>query len=487
MQLRDYQQALAEDIRNAYRAGRKAPLAVAPTGAGKTVLFSFIARGAAAKGKTVWILVHRQELLDQTARTLREVGVTHGLIAAGRTPNPLEPVQVAGVQTLVRRKVTRAPDLIILDECHHAIAGSWRKIIATYPNARLLGVTATPERLDGKGLGDIFDAMVRGPEVRDLIRQGYLCPPVYYAPPCQLDMRGVHSRGGDFARDEVTAKVDKPTITGDAVEHYRRICPGQPAIAFCASIRHAEHVADTFKVAGFRAGVIDGTMTADERRDRVRALGDGRLHVMTSCEIVSEGFDLPVCSAAILLRPTQSLSLHLQQIGRVLRVAPNKPRAYILDHVGNLHRHGLAEDIRDWSLEGDAGRRKAKEKPTIPVRQCPECYCCHPPAPDCPQCGHTYEIQAREIEQVAGTLQIASDIIDEHRRRCHCGNVHSRWDATCPACGQVLDARKLAKREQGQAQTYADLVRIGNARGYKNPAAWARYILAARQKRRASA
>jgi superfamily II DNA or RNA helicase len=300
-------------------------------------------------------------------------------------------------------------------------------------------------------------------------------------------MRGVHSRGGDFARDEVTAKVDKPTITGDAVEHYRRICPGQPAIAFCASIRHAEHVADAFKAAGFRSAVLDGTMTPDERRDRVRALGDGRLHVMTSCEIVSEGFDLPVCSAAILLRPTQSLSLHLQQIGRVLRVSPNKPRAYILDHVGNIARHGMAEDIRDWSLEGDAGRRKVKDKPTIPVRQCPACYCCHPPAPDCPQCGHTYEVQAREIEQVAGTLQIAGDIIDEHRRRCQCGNVHSRWDATCPACGQVLDARKVAKREQGQAQTYADLVRIGNARGYKNPSAWARYILAARQRRMASA
>lgn len=482
MQLRDYQQTLTEDIRQAYRDGYKSPLLVLGTGGGKTVLFSFVAHGASMKGRTVWIVVHRQELLDQASRTLTEVGVRHGLIAADRTPNPFERVQVAGVQTLVRRKITRPPDLIIIDEAHHCAAGTYIKIMDAYPNAMRLGVTATPERLDGKGLGDFFDIMIRGPEVRDLIQRGFLCPPIYYDPPKELDMSGVSVRGGDFAINEVASRVDKPRITGDAVEHYRRICSGQPAIAFCASIKHAEHVAEAFRAAGYRSAVLDGKMSNDVRRDRVLALGDGRLHVLATCEIVSEGFDLPVCSAAILLRPTQSLGLHLQQIGRVLRMAPNKPRAYIIDHVGNIARHGLAEDSREWSLLGRKDREKRQaEKPPVEVRQCPGCYCCHEPAPTCPSCGHEYVTKSREIEQVAGNLTVHGGILDEKHRQCQCGHVHSRWDPACPKCGHVHDPVQTRKREQGKAQTFDELVKLGRDRNYKKPEIWARHILQSRQ------
>lgn len=486
MQLRDYQSDLAHSIRLSLRTGRKAPLVVAPTGSGKTVLFSYIADGAGRKGKRVMILVHRQELLDQTSRTLREFDVQHGMIAAGRMPDPFQHVQLAAVQTVIRRPVAHEPDIIVVDEAHHATAGSWKKVIERFPRAVLLGFTATPERLDGKGLADIFDDLIRGPEVRDLIQRGFLCPPVYFAPPNGLDLGGVHTSMGDFAKDEVNAKVDKPTITGDAVEHYRRICHAQPAIAFCASIKHAEHVAEAFRAAGYRAAALDGTLTTEERRDRVRALGDGRLHVMTSCEIVSEGFDLPVCSAAILLRPTKSLALHLQQIGRVLRVAPNKPRAIILDHVGNLHRHGLAEDVREWSLEG-ANVRKAKKQdgPEVQVRQCPECFACHPPAPRCPECGHTYIAREREIEQVNGTLTQIGGLVDERHRQCPgCQHVHSRWDASCPRCGHIHDLARARRKEQRRADTYEELVQLGRRRGYKRPEIWARHVFQSRQSKR---
>ncbi len=453
--LRDYQADCIGGIRDAYRAGRRSPLLVSPTGSGKTVMFAYIANGTSRKGNRVLILVHRQELVDQTVRTLHAFGVDHGVIAAGRSPDRTHAVQVGSVQTVVRRLEFFRPDLIIIDEAHHGTAGSWRKVIDANPQARILGVTATPERLDGRGLGEVFDELIRGPEVAWLIDNGHLSRPVYYAPPQAVNLAGLHIRGGDFAKDELAKAMDNKAITGDAVEHYARICRGAPAVAFCASVAHAQHVSEQFQAAGFRADVLDGTLDRDTRRDRVKALGDGRLHVLTSCEIINEGFDLPIVAAAILLRPTMSLGLHLQQIGRVLRPAPGKDRAVILDHVGNLARHGFAEDERDWSLEGRKRkkRKKADDEEDINVRQCPGCYCCHAPAPTCPECGHVYEVKAREIEVIDGTLEEIN----------------------------VEAMRRERKREQASAQTLEDLIAVGRSRGYNRPEAWARHIWHARQ------
>ena len=453
--LRDYQQGCIGDIRQAYRAGRRSPLLVSPTGSGKTVMFAYISDGTSRKGNRVLILVHRQELVDQTTKTLNAFGVGHGVIAAGRSPDRTHLVQVGSVQTVVRRLEFFRPDLIIIDEAHHGTAGSWRKVIDANPQARILGVTATPERLDGKGLRDVFDILIRGPEVSWLVEQGHLSRPKYFAPPQAANLGALHMRGGDFAREDLAAAMDQKAIIGDAVEHYARICPGAPAVAFCVSIAHAQHVAEQFQAAGFRASVLDGTLEKDDRRDRVKALADGRLHVLTSCEIINEGFDLPMVTAAILLRPTMSLGLHLQQIGRVLRPAPGKDRAIILDHVGNLGRHGFTEDEREWSLEGRAKKkkRKADDEPDVSVRQCPTCFCCHSPRPTCPECGHVYELKTREIEHIEGTLEE----ID------------------------VEAMRRAKKQEQATAQTYEDLVAIGRSRGYLRPEGWARHIWAARQ------
>lgn len=458
MHLRPYQQDIDAAIRDALRAGKRRPLVVSPTGSGKTVIFSHIAGGAGRKGKRVWILVHRQELIDQTSRTMRDFGVPHGIIAAGWPVDPLPHVQIVSVQTVVRRvSGLIPPDVIIVDECHHAAAGTWAKILGAFPKAVVLGFTATPERLDGKGLVDAFDDIIRGPEVAWLIENGFLCQPVYYAPPNQLNLDGLHVRGGDFARDETAELMDKPMITGDAVQHYRRLCPGAPAVAFCASVAHAEHVAQAFNAAGFTAATLDGTLDRIERRRRVNSLKDGSLRVLTSCEIISEGFDIPVVTAAILLRPTKSLGMHLQQIGRVLRPAPGKSRAIILDHVGNCLRHGLAEEVREWSLDGRPKKKKASDDDDAPpVRQCPKCYACHVPAPVCPECGHTYEIKVRKLEQQDGELV----------------ELNAEWMA------------KQRKQEQGRAQSFEDLVEIGKARGYRNAVFWAKRVWNARQQRR---
>jgi superfamily II DNA or RNA helicase len=452
--LRDYQETLVDSVRDSFRTGKKSPLVVSPTGSGKTVLFAYISDRTAAKGNKVLILVHRQELVDQTTKTLRAFGVDHGVIAAGRTPERWRSVQVASVQTLVRRLDDFRPDLIVIDEAHHGTAGSWRKVIDHNPQARVLGVTATPERLDGKGLGEVFDDLLRGPEVSWLIDNGHLSRPKYYAPPQHVDRSSLPRVRGEIDLRAAAAAMDKKSITGDAVEHYRRICPGAPAVAFCASINHAENVAEQFSAAGFPWRVMDGNMDKEERRLVVRMLGDGRLCGISSCEIVNEGFDLPVVSAAILLRHTESLGLHLQQIGRVLRVSEGKKNAFILDHVGNLARHGFAEDVRDWSLEGRKSKKKSKDdEPSVNVRQCPSCYACHPPEPKCPECGHVYEVKTREIEVIDGQLEE----ID-------------------------VDAIRRAKKiEQGRAETLEDLIAVGVARGYKNPKAWAIHVFNARQ------
>jgi superfamily II DNA or RNA helicase len=483
IQLRQYQQSLIADIGAAYRRGAKSVLGVAPTASGKTVMFSYIAQGLQRRGKRAVILVHRQELVEQTHRMLQKFDVPHGIIQSQRGMDLSHPIHVASIQTLARRlSIVPTPDLLIMDEAHHATSTTWTKVLHHYPTARVLGVTATPERLDGKGLCQHFEQLVLGPSVTDLIQQGYLSRPVYYAPP-GIDMQGAGIRAGDFKREEAESRADKPTITGDAITHYRNLCNGKPSIAFCVSVRHAEHVAAGFREAGFRASVIEGSLSDADRRERIRDLGNGRLHVLTSCEILGEGVDIPVVEAAILLRPTASLALHLQQIGRVLRVCPGKEHSIILDHAGNTSRHGLAEDHREWSLLGAAERkRREAELKTVKYRQCPKCYAVHAPLPVCPECGWEYILKPREVEQVDGELVS----IGGWQQCTGCGHAHSDRDASCPKCGLVTDPSRAKRKEQGRAQTMQELIALGRRRGYKNPYMWAKFTWQARQRRAAA-
>lgn len=368
IELRDYQHDLVARVRIAMRQHRRV-LAVAPTGAGKTVIFSHIAYNVAQRGKRAVIVAHRREIVDQIGDALSGFGLRYGRIQAGHT-HTADAVHVAMVQTIARRlHQVREPDLLVVDEAHHAVAGSWSKLAEAWPNARILGVSATPERLDGQGLGAAFDALVEGPTTGELIGRGFLSDFDYFAPPAAADLSGIASRAGDYAIDQLAAAMDKATVTGDAVEHYRNHLCGRPAIAFCVTVAHAEHVAEQFQQAGFRAASVDGAMDPAERARRVAAIGDGGLQVLTSCELISEGFDVPAVSGAILLRRTKSLAMFLQQVGRVLRIKPDGSRAVILDHVGNVNLHGSPKSPRLWSL--NAKRRKARE---ASVRQCKVCY-----------------------------------------------------------------------------------------------------------------
>jgi superfamily II DNA or RNA helicase len=467
IQLRDYQLEGVNAIRERFRAGDRNVLFQLPTGGGKTIVFSYITEGAAKKNNRVLILVHRQELIRQTSASLNDIGVEHGIIAPGFTPS-WDIVQVASVQTLVRRlDKIHPPQLIISDECHHAGAASWSKIFSHFNKASILGVTATPVRLDGKGLGrsagGFFDSMVNGPAVADLIKRGYLATPKVYAPPIGADLSSLRKKYGEFVSGEAAAALDKPVITGCAVEHYRKLCGGVPAIAFCASVAHAEHVADQFRAAGYQAASIDGTMHDNDRKQRIQALGGGALNVLTSCDIISEGTDIPIVGAAILLRPTASTGLYLQQVGRALRMYEGKTHAVILDHVGNVMRHGMPDEDREWSLDGEklGGKKKKDDEKDIAVKQCDQCYCCHAPAPRCPVCGHVYEVTAREIETAEGQLQE----IDSKR------------------LAQIEEKRgiEFRKRDRGMAKTEAELRAVIAEQGGNPDQAY--YIMKARGQR----
>ena len=454
MQLRPYQDDAVQRLRASYAASKRAPLFVLPTGGGKTVVFTYVAQNAVARGRSVCILVHRRELLVQASRSLTGMGVRHGVIAPGFN-RTLDPVQIASVQTLARRLGTVPQfDLLIVDEGHHASAGTWLKIRDAFPRARLLGVTATPVRSDGQGLDTVFDDIVIGPSMKELVALGYLVPSVVYAPPSVIDLSGVRKRGGDYDQRDVSERIDKPTITGDVIGHYRKLAGGKPAIAFCASVAHAEHVAADFRAAGFKSRSVDGNTAAEERAQAIAALGRGDLHVLTSCDIISEGTDVPAVAAAILLRPTQSLGLYIQQVGRALRTAPGKEKAIILDHVGNVMRHGMPDQDREWTLEGiDRNSNKAANDNVPSVKQCEKCYAAFTPQPICPQCGHFQEVKARKVELADGEL-IEID------------------------AARVEAMQRERKQEISGARTIDALEDVARKRGYKP--GWARYIMKSR-------
>jgi superfamily II DNA or RNA helicase len=403
--LRPYQERDVAATREHFAQGARRVLYVAPTGSGKTVIFAHVVAGATARGNRTFVLVHRDELIQQTTAKLDQIGVAHGVIAAGYSELPLLPVQVCSVMTLVRRldRLPAPPDFLVIDECQHAVAGTWKKILAAFPQAWLLGVTATPERLDGKGLGDIFDVMVLGPTVEELVAQEYLSKFTTFAPARGPNLSGVRTRAGDFAIDDLAMAMSDGVIIGAAVEEYTRRCAGAPAIVFCVNIEHSELVAARFVEAGNRFAHLDGNTPADERRALIAALGAGELQGITNCGLISEGTDIPAVTAAILLRPTKSLALHLQQVGRALRPAPGKQRALILDHAGNTWTHGLADAPHAWSLAG-----RPKRKGLAPVRRCFECGAIVPAAVFvCPECGT--ELRTRELIETDGAALIEAD------------------------------------------------------------------------------
>jgi DNA repair protein RadD len=383
--LRDYQETDLARLRREFMRGHRRVCYAAPTGSGKTVLFvELVRRVRATRGQRVAVVVHRQELIDQTCAALAAADLDYGIIAAGYPENPDALVQVCMVQTLANRLDRLAGvNFLIIDEVHHAVAATWRAILGAAPRARVLGVTATPERLDGAGLRELFDVLVAGPQTAELIEQGWLARFAVFAPKRLVDLRKVRTVAGDYGLGELAQRMRTGFVLDDMLTEYRKHLAGQSAIAFATTREHSRTLAQFFRAAGVRAQHLDGDTPTAERRALIAALATGEIQIITNCALISEGLDVPSIAGVILARPTKSFALHLQQIGRALRPAPDKERAVILDHAGNCLRHGLPDLGHAWSLEG-----RPKERGKALARRCPGCGAVIPiSAHACPECG----------------------------------------------------------------------------------------------------
>ncbi len=429
--LRPYQAKAKQDIYDAWDQGFVNVLAVLPTGAGKTVLFSDIIhdhRGASCA------IAHRQELVSQISLALARDKVRHRIIGPKSVVklcvnlhmlevgasyyDPSSTCAVAGVDTLVRRGDElngwlESVTLCVQDEAHHVLeSNKWGTAFKMFPNAKGLGVTATPLRADGKGLGrhvdGLFDIMVEGPGMRGLIDMGFLTEYRVFAPPSDFVRPGADAIGatGDFGHVKLKAAVKKSHIVGDVVTHYQRIAPGKLGVTFTDSVETATEIAAQFNAAGVPAAVVSAKTPDAERIAILRRFKNRELLQLVNVDLFGEGFDLPAIEVVSMARATESYALYVQQFGRALRLLDGKLFALIIDHVGNVERHGLPDARREWTLDRREKRGKSKASDAIPVRACPKCTAVYERIYNaCPFCGHIMAPAARSgPEQVDGDL-----------------------------------------------------------------------------------
>lgn len=434
MQLRDYQQRDVAAIHAAWQSGMRNVLYVCPTGGGKTVTLSHIVHHF---NQPSCAIAHRKELVGQMALALARCGVYHRVIGPtslikfviyiqqqelGRSfYNANAPCAVAGIDTLIRRqdqlgRWMQQVRLWVTDEAHHIVhkpkPNKWGTGVDMFPNAVGLGVTATPTRADGKGLGrhanGVFDGLVEGPSMRDLIEDNWLSPYRIFAPPSDIDLSDVPpDASGDFNQRRLKTAVRASHIVGDVVEHYLRIAPDKLGVTFASDVDTATDIARQYRENGVPAEVVTGKTPDRIRTEVIQRFQRRELLQLVNVDLFGEGFDVPAIEVVSFARPTQSYSLYCQQFGRSLRIMDGKTHAVIIDHVGNVVRHGLPDAPRIWTLDAREKRPRSKDPDDdIPLRYCVECT-----APyermlvKCPHCGFRPEPAARSApEFVDGDL-----------------------------------------------------------------------------------
>jgi superfamily II DNA or RNA helicase len=392
IELRPYQHAFVHAI--LVSKGRR-KLAVMPTGGGKTLIAAQLIREA--EKDLVLFLAHRRELIHQARDKLAEFDIRAGVILAGKTTDPTAKVQIASIQTLWSRHKREAgwipqAGLVFIDEAHRATAFTYRSLISKYPDATVVGLTATPCRSDGRGLGSAFDTMIESAKVQDLIDRGHLVRTKVYAPTTP-DLTGVQIRCGDYAKNQLAERMIHPRLVGEIVTHWHRLAERRKTVVFASSVEHSIFICGEFQKSGVKAEHIDGK-TPKEDRDRIlKRLSDGDLELVTNCMVLTEGWDQPDVSCCVLARPTMHMGLYRQMIGRVLRPWPGKEFALVLDHAGAVFQHGFVEDAVEWTLDPDL-------RPEAPLHEaraasfgnrlvtCSNCSAIRTAGKPCFECGH---------------------------------------------------------------------------------------------------
>lgn len=428
LELRSYQKDIILNCRHSFLTGHLRPMVVLPCGGGKTCIFSFMAGNAQSKGLYVLIIVHRSELYYQTVETFKKMGI------------PLNTIRVVMAVTYANHiGQEKKPDLIITDEGHLSAANTWLKIYNHFPSVKVISFTATPCRLDGKPLGEIYDDLIIGISTHELIQRGYLAHYRYFAPPV-ADLSGLKRKGADFDSTQAEGMLMQRAVYGDVIKSYRERADGLQTICYCTTIKHSQTMANEFNAAGITARHFDGNTPKAERERIVADFRAGNITVLCNVDLISVGFDVPDCWCCILLRPTMSTALFIQQACRALRPQPGKT-AIILDHVGNYARHGLPDDDRIWSLTDKLPPHdEYQASGNLTIRQCQECYFTYPGTLDiCPQCGAPYVSTREEIRRVKKTH--LEEIKQEHRVRA----MQSAQDKTLEECRSLSEIMAWCK------------------------------------------
>lgn len=403
MILRDYQAAAVAQVLG--RLPRRTIL-VSPTGSGKTITAVELVRRLAMP--TLWI-AHRRELVLQAAERLRHYDLKVGVIMADEPIDASAQIQVAAVQTLIRRTYPAA-SLVIIDECHHASANTYCRVLEAYPDANIVGLTATPFRLDGRGLGDIFETIVVAATTADLCKRGILHAPRVFASSAP-DLRGIRTRRGDYDLRALARETNTCELVGDIVATWKRHAPGRKTVAFAVDIAHSQSIVAAFREAGVAAEHLDGE--AQDRDEILARLKTGQTTIISNCMVLTEGWDLPALECAIIARPTASLGLHLQMIGRVMRACHGKEGAIVLDHAGNHYVHGLVTNEIEYSLNTTAAAG-----PTEPLnlRRCNVCYALFSSElENCPECGAETGAAPKKVVTRPGELVEIAEQFEAHK------------------------------------------------------------------------
>jgi len=396
---REYQSLAHKMVFESWDNGYKKPLLVMPTGSGKTTTAAMIIEKFIKDGKKVLFIAHRRELVEQAYSRFAIHGMDSGLILPGYHPNGHKLI-IASVQTLIRREVPDV-DLIVVDESHHSLSKSFLRILDEHvaKGERILGLTATPYRLDGKPLGFIFDDLVMPTTIKDLIDGGYLVQPRYFGAQRE-DLEGVKKVAGEYDSKEMFARYNKKTLYDNIIDQYVNFGGGK-ALVFCINVEHSMATRDAFADAGFKVAHVDGDTGIVERMATLRAFRQGSVEILCNCNLFTEGFDLPAIDTVIINRTTASLCLYTQMVGRGLRPSPGKEHGIIIDMGNNIYKHGFVEDERDFDLHAI---KKKKNEGIYPIKTCPKCFSNVPAGCTvCPICKHVFPI--KEMELIAAPFE----------------------------------------------------------------------------------
>lgn len=403
--LRPYQARAVAETLAARDRGVKRLILVAPTGAGKTEIASALFAGYVDRGLRGLFLVHRLELVEQAAARFERHGIRVGIIQGDTPQTPDAPIQVASVQSIARRSKPPA-DLVITDEAHHAAAESFADVLMAYPEAFHVGVTATPYRLDGRGLGTLFEEIIVASYPAELVELGYLVKPRIYTAPAP-DLTGIRKVAGDYAQGALSERMT--ALTGDVVKTWQKSGDQRKTVAFAVDIAHSKALVDRFLEAGVRAEHFDGGDDRPTRRAVLDRFRSGETTVLSNCSLISEGFDLPEIGVVQMARPTASRALYKQQVGRAMRPVEGKTDCILLDNAGNFARFGDPLDVEDYSLTNDV-----KVPRPLQTKQCKACFAVIPStARGCPFCHFVPEVEVREVEESDEDLVEVSSL---HRR-----------------------------------------------------------------------